>query len=134
MSSPLIRKINSPVFASAMSTLRRDRLAARKRLAGAELASAQAGTARDLERIYRRAARDLGHTSSPVDGSHPDQLVRTLRATADAYDKLGSAAAARNRSRYRAAIKAVRRNEAGEPLDNFGDPELEPGLISQMLA
>lgn len=26
------------------------------------------------------------------------------------------------------------RNEAGEPLDNFGDPELEPGLIGEMLA
>jgi hypothetical protein len=99
-------------LAAVMSTLRRDRLAARKRLAGAELASAQVGAARDLERIYARAARNLGRTNSPVDGSRPDELVKTLKATAGSYEKLGSAAAHRNRDLYRGAIKAVRGNEA----------------------
>jgi hypothetical protein len=100
-------------FSQVMSRLRRDRIGARRRLARARLARRQAGVARQLERSYRRAAGRLAQVR-PSDGTSADhlELVRSLRATADAYAHLARAAAKVDRSRYRRATRAVRQHEA----------------------
>jgi hypothetical protein len=99
-------------FQRVMTSLVRDRVAARRRLAHERLASQQANAARRLERIYRRAAADLADmTSGPGRPAH-GPLTRSLQATADAYGKLAGAAAAVDRSRYRTAAQLVRQSEA----------------------
>lgn len=99
-------------FQRLMTRLARDRRAARRRLARARLAARQADAARRLESIYRRAAADMA--DMPSGAGHPShqELAGSLRATANAYDRLARAAAAVDRSRYRRAIEVVREREA----------------------
>jgi hypothetical protein len=99
-------------FQRVMTTLGRDRVAARRQLARERLASQQADAARRLEDIYRRAAADLADMPSGAGRPAHDALARSLGATADAYGRLARAAAAVDRSRYRAATEVVRESEA----------------------
>jgi serine/threonine protein kinase len=96
---------------SAMTSLSRDRRAARQRLARAELADGQAGVARDLQRAYDRTAQRVEGILTTDGSAAYEELVGALTATADAYGKLAAAAAETDRSRYRAAIEAVRERE-----------------------
>jgi hypothetical protein len=99
-------------FQRAMTSLVRYRVAARRRLARERLAAGQADAARGLERIYRRAATDLAGMTSGAGRAAHAALARALGATADAYGRLARAAAAVDRSRYRAATEVVRESEA----------------------
>jgi hypothetical protein len=94
-----------------MSSLRHHRLAARRRLARAQLSWVQASAAREAERSYLRAARGLERSSLPGIAP-PDEVVRSLRAAADAYGRLARAAARGDSARYRAATGAVIESEA----------------------
>jgi hypothetical protein len=96
---------------SAMTSLSRDRRAGRRRLARAKLAGGQAEVGRALQRAYVRSARRV-EAILATDGTAPYQeLAGSLSATADAYGELAAAAAKTDRSRYRAAIEAVRKRE-----------------------
>jgi serine/threonine protein kinase len=96
---------------SAMTSLSRDRRAARQRLARAELADGQAGVARDLQRAYDRTAQRVEGILTTDGSAAYEELVGALTATADAYGELAAAAAETDRSRYQAAIEAVRERE-----------------------
>lgn len=96
---------------SAMTSLSRDRRAGRRRLARAKLAGGQAEVGRALQRAYDRSARRV-EAILATDGTAPyAALAGSLSATADAYGELAAAAAKNDRSRYRAAIEAVRKRE-----------------------
>jgi hypothetical protein len=99
-------------FQRVLTSLVRDRLAARRRLARARLAAQQADAARLLQNIYRRGAADLADMPSDPGSPSHQELARSLRATADAYRSLARAAAAVDRSRYRRATEVVRESEA----------------------
>jgi hypothetical protein len=99
-------------FQRVMTSLVRDRVAARRRLARERLASQQADAARRLERIYRRAAAGVAEMPSGPGRPAHEGLARSLGATADAYGRLARAAEAVDRSRYRVAIGVVRESEA----------------------
>ena len=96
---------------SAMTSLSRDRRAGRRRLARAKLAGGQAEVGRALQRAYVRSARRV-EAILATDGPAPyEALAGSLSATADAYGELAAAATKSDRSRYRAAIEAVRKRE-----------------------
>jgi hypothetical protein len=94
----------------AMSRLRRDRRAARRRLARATRPAGQADVARDLQRAYERSARRVESILALDEPAYED-LVGVLDATADAYGRLAGAAANSDRSGYPRAVESVRRRE-----------------------
>jgi hypothetical protein len=96
---------------SVMASLRRERLRERRRLAGVELAADQARAARDLERTYKEAAARLARGEPPAGTTDLDELVRSLRLTANAYGELADAAADADRAGYRAASEAILEGE-----------------------
>jgi hypothetical protein len=98
-------------LASAMASLRRDRLHLRRQLAGVELAADQARAARELERTYKKAATRLARGESPSGATDLDNLVGSLRLTANAYRELADAAADADKAGYRAASEAVLEGE-----------------------
>jgi serine/threonine protein kinase len=106
---------------SVMTRLRRERLHLRRQLAGVELASDQARTARDLEQTYKEAAARLAQGEPPAGTTELDDLVGSLRLTASAYGELADAAAEVDKAGYRAASEAVLegeeaiRREAADP-------------------
>ena len=97
---------------SAMTKLRLERERGRTRLAEAEFAAQQARTARQLARVHRKAAVDLGALQASRAAPALDELVTSLRATAGAYTRLAHAAAGPDRAAYRAASEDVREGEA----------------------
>jgi Protein kinase domain len=97
---------------AALTTLRRDRQAARRRLARAELAGGQADVARGLERIYDRSAQRVEEILTANGSTQFAALPGSLSATADAYAVLAEAAKDADRTRYRNAIEVVREREA----------------------
>jgi hypothetical protein len=96
---------------SAMTSLGRDRRAGRRRLARAKLARGQAEVAGALQRAYVRSARRVEAIVAADSTTPYAELAGSLSATADAYGDLAAAAAKTDRSRYRAAIEAVRKRE-----------------------
>jgi hypothetical protein len=105
-------KVHQERLRLVISSLRRHRLAARERLARAQLPWAQASAARELQRSYLRAARGLDGAGLAEGRSPTHEVVRSLRATADAYRGLALAAAEEDKARYRSATRAVIESEA----------------------
>jgi hypothetical protein len=94
-----------------IDTLRSSRADGLRRLAAADLARGQAAAAASLDRSHRRAAHSIDRIAPLADGQSLAQLSAALRASADGYGRLAAAARTRSGSTYRAASRAVVRQE-----------------------
>jgi hypothetical protein len=96
-----------------MNTLNTRRAGGRIRLRAAGRSARQARAAGDIATAYSDAAEALADVSiSPALRSANDDVVRSFRQAAAAYERLAGAARARSRRRYEAARGTVSRREA----------------------
>ena len=98
-------------LAQVIATLRSSRAEDLQRLDTADLAPGQVSAAASLERSHLRAARSLDRLPPLANGQSLVELSAALRAAAEAYGRLATAATAGSGSTYRKARRRVVREE-----------------------
>jgi hypothetical protein len=96
----------------AMSRLNTARAAGTATLRSARTPDGQSRAAGNLQRAYREAAQAMDRApAGPREADANARIVSALSATADAYERLASAARAGDRGRYNSARSAANRGE-----------------------